>query len=137
MIVDVAEVTILVEVADAGEIGGTVATATDVDIVLVGECCFPVVIYHIIVHSGHSSQFISLEYIQQAVVVVNLRAGRHRTYHTVIETTVVISIQHLGGLDLTCPTELSAIAYLWSTVLTALGLDQNNTVGSTCTIDGS
>ena len=134
VVVEFADVTVLVEVADVGKVGGLLRTAAHVDAVAVGEGSAPLVAQQVVVQVLHLLQLVLLE--QHAGVVHIVLCGGAGSRYGIPYPPVVVGRQHLrceGGIR---PTQLSVVRYTRSSGLAFLRLHQYHAVGRAGTVDG-
>ena len=94
----------------------------------------PVLVQQVIVQSLHGLQFVCLE---QGRLEVQTRIGGVGSRNGIEQAAIVIGTQHRGASHFGSDTHRSAVADAGCTHLTFLGGHQDDTVSSTCTIDGS
>ena len=133
-VVELAKVTVLVEVTDAGEIGSTLGSAADIDRMLLGECRTPILVEQVITEALHGCKFIRLEKVGQTIERRILWVGG---LHGIPQTTIVVGRKHLRTSHFVGNTHRARVADLRSTLLTLLGGNKDDTIGSTRTIDSS
>ena len=133
-VVELAKVTVLVEVTDASEIGSTVSSTADIDRMLLGECRTPILVEQIITEALHGCKFIRLEKVGQTIERRILWVG---CLHGIPQTTVVVGRKHLWTSHFISHAHGARVADLRSTLLTLLGGNKDDTIGSTRTIDSS
>ena len=131
-----AEDTVLILVADTGRELRPFVTARNVDGVvgndgvLVAELLNPV--RTLVRTVAVSSQQVGINIARPVVqTATGIRA------HQVHDIHVLLCIQHLGHLVHVLPTHVTVVAHLYSSFLTLLGGDENHTVSSRRTVDGS
>ena len=101
---------------------------------LLGHTCIPIFIEQVVVKSLHCFQLICLE---KRSSLIEGSIGWIGSNNCIVQTTILVSIQHLRARNLIGETERTAIRNARCTHLTLLGSYEDNTIGSTGTINGS
>ena len=98
-----------------------------------GESSLPILVEEVVVQRAH---------LHELVVLVEVGSlQRHTTLlvvcclDSVVETTVLIRVEHLWSCHLVGKTKGSTVRNSWSTHLSLFCGHKDNTVSSTCTID--
>ena len=101
---------------------------------LLGKCRTPILVEQVITKALHSCKFIRLEKVGQSVERCILWVGG---LHGIPQTTIVVSRKHLWTSHFISHAHGARVADLWSTLLTLLGGNKDDTIGSTRAIDSS
>ena len=133
VVVELAEVTVLLEIADTTEIADLIRRTADIDGVAHGETGLPILVEQVVIQTFHGFQLVGLE---ECCGLVQTGVGGVGSCNGIVQATVVVGTEHLGTGHLVGETEVAAIADAGSTLLTLLRGDEDDTVGSTGTIDG-
>ena len=134
VVVQSAEVSILIEVATACKVVHVVGSTAHVHTVLVGKSCFPIVVKQVIVQSLHGFQFVSLE---DTCGQVGRGIGGVCHLHCVVQASIIVGAQHLGACHLIGKSKGAVVRDAGRTFLSFLGGHQDDTVGSAGSINGS
>ena len=133
VVVELAQVTVLLEVGDAAEVAHLLGSSADVHGVTRGIARRPVFVEQVVVQRLHGLQLVGLE---ECCRVVQRRVRRVCCRNGVIQTSVVVGAEQLRTGHLVGETNATAIADAGRALLTLLRSHQDDTVGGAGTVDG-
>ena len=134
VVVDVAQVTVLAEVAHSREVACLFCCSAYVEAVLLRESRLPVFVEQVVVQSLHRLELVSL--VEVFGRVERREAGRVCRLHGVPQSSVVVCAQHLRCRHGVCQSELSVVADGRCSELSFLRCHEDYSVGGARSIHG-